>query len=414
MTATANPLTGAAPTAVEMFYPEGDEGSQHPDVSIVIPAMNEEITVGEFINWCKEGLAKAGVRGEIIIVDSSTDRTAQIALDSGARVLRVPKRGLGRAYIDAIPYVRADFVILGDCDLTYDFRDLTPFIDRYREGCEFVMGSRFMGSIEPGAMPPLHRYFGSPLTTWAFNVVNRTRFSDIHCGMRGITLDLWKRLELTSQGWEYASEMIAKVNALHAKSTDVPIKFYKDREGRISHLAGRSGWRTPWMAGWDTLRITFTFGAEHVLIPLAAIFMLAGGALSLLLSMGPVTVLPGMRWTLNALYFGVMLFICGVALLQFAVLAAVVNDRLSGVQIRWVRRIPYTPSIVFGAALLFVGVIPPIVLVARYAENHFVIMPNDVVLTHLSTIGLGLLVVGILQLSFTLLLHSLLDRLYHN
>src|SRR3954465_6177658 len=140
------------------------EDVESPELSIVIPALNEEITVGQFVDWCKEGIAAAGVVGEILIIDSSSDRTAEIAINKGARVIKTPKRGLGRAYIDAIPFIRGRYVLMGDADCTYDFRELTGFVDKFRGGCEFIMGSRFVGSIEEGAMPPLHRYFGTPLT----------------------------------------------------------------------------------------------------------------------------------------------------------------------------------------------------------------------------------------------------------
>jgi hypothetical protein len=407
----------SVPTAVsqdiELFCPAGDDSTADPLFSIVIPALNEEITIGEFVDWCKEGLARAGVSGEILIVDSSTDRTPAIALERGARVLRTPKRGLGRAYTDAIPYIRGRYVIMGDCDLTYDFRELTPFVEALKSGYDFVMGSRFKGTIEPGSMPKLHRYFGTPATTFAFNVVHRTSFSDIHCGMRGITLDLLKRIDMTSQGWEYASEMIAKAEALQAKSTDVPIKFYKDREGRISHVK-RSGWLTPWRAGWHTLRIILTFRAERVLIPAASVCLALGGLLSLMLSLGPVTIVPGMTWTLHALYFGVTLFVCGVALLHSAILAAVMNDRLSGVQMRWIRRFPYTQSVLLGGGLILIGLVPALLLVVRYINHGLLLTTADVTISHLSTVGLGLIIVGVLHLSFTLLLHSLLDRLYHS
>jgi len=135
------------------------------EATIVVPSLNEELTVGEFVDWCKEGLARAGVRGQILIVDSSSDRTPEIVLAHGGEVLRTPKRGLGRAYIDATKYIRGQWIIMGDADLTYDFRELSPFIEAFRSGAEFVMGSRFHGSIEKGAMPGLHRYFGTPLTT---------------------------------------------------------------------------------------------------------------------------------------------------------------------------------------------------------------------------------------------------------
>src|SRR5690242_11058565 len=170
---------------LELLIPEND--AIEPELSIVIPAMNESLTIEEFVAWCHEGLDAAGIVGEILIVDSSTDGTAELAVANGARVLKAPARGLGRAYIDAIPYIRGKWIVMGDADCTYDFRELAPFVAEFQKGAEFVMGSRFRGSIEEGAMPGLHRYFGTPLTTWILNRIYGSRYSDIHCGMRGLT-----------------------------------------------------------------------------------------------------------------------------------------------------------------------------------------------------------------------------------
>src|ERR1700722_15858592 len=192
-----------APTAVEHRLPPGVEPGP-VELSIVVPALNESITVGEFVDWCREGLARAGVSGQILIVDSSTDDTPEIALARGAEVLRVPRRGLGQAYIDAMPYVRGKWIVMGDADLTYDFRELAPFVEAFRNGAEFVMGSRFTGTIESGAMPPPHRYFGPPSTTWIQNRIYGSRYSDIHCGMRGAPREALDRIGLKSPSWEYA------------------------------------------------------------------------------------------------------------------------------------------------------------------------------------------------------------------
>ena len=219
---------------ITLIVPANDV--RNPELSIVVPALNEEIAVGQFVEWCKEGIAAAGIEAEILIIDSSTDRTAEIAVASGARVLETPRRGLGRAYIDAIPYIRGRYVLLGDADCTYDFRDIQAFIAKFRAGSEFLMGSRFKGSIEDGAMPWLHRYFGTPLTTRILNVMYGTRFSDIHCGMRGLTLDALKRMNLASQSWEYASEMVLKSVHLGLATSEVPVRFLKDPKGRVSHM----------------------------------------------------------------------------------------------------------------------------------------------------------------------------------
>src|SRR5262245_5450513 len=136
---------------LELMTPAGDAAV--PELSIVIPALNEEITIGQFVDWCMEGLRLSGVCGEVLIVDSSTDKTTEIALSRGARVLKVPKRGLGRAYIDALPFIRGRYVLMGDADCTYDFREIGNFMKSFRSGFEYVMGSRFRGYIEPGSMP---------------------------------------------------------------------------------------------------------------------------------------------------------------------------------------------------------------------------------------------------------------------
>ena len=254
---------------------------------IVIPALNEELTIGDFIDWCKEGLKKAGVGGEILIIDSSTDKTREIALSKGARVLQAPKRGLGRAYIDSLPFIRGKYVILGDCDCTYDFRELEPFVKKFHEGAEFIMGSRFRGYIEPGAMPPLHRYLGTPVTTWILNVIFSSHFSDIHCGMRGITKAAFERMGLRSQSWEYASEMVLKSVHMRLRTDEVPDSLPEGPRGAA---------QPP-----QALRVVFAVGGgvdqpardvrlRRGLLPLPAGLVLAalGLALTLPLSLGPV------------------------------------------------------------------------------------------------------------------------------
>src|SRR5258708_331263 len=290
---TTAALTGDAVVSadqdLQLLIPRGDV--LEPQISIVIPALNEELTIGDFVDWCKEGLETAGIRGEILIVDSSSDATSTIALAGGARVLRTPKRGLGRAYIDALPFVRAPYILMGDCDCTYDFRELGPFMERFREGYEFVMGSRWRGYIEPGSMPPLHQYLGTPVTTWILNVLYSSHFSDIHCGMRGITTEALARMDLRSQSWEYASEMVLKSVHMDLRTEEVPIRFLKDREGRLSHHK-RAGWFSPWQAAWINLRAMFVYGADFFLykpglllltVALSALLFAAGLAMTGLL-----------------------------------------------------------------------------------------------------------------------------------
>jgi glycosyltransferase involved in cell wall biosynthesis len=241
-----------ADPAVTLLVPEGDVAA--PELSIVVPALNEALTIRDFIAWCHEGLRASNTVGEILIVDSSTDRTAELAVAAGARVLTTPRRGLGRAYLDALPFIRGRYVVMGDADCTYDFRELAPFMDKFHQGFEFVMGSRFRGTIESGAMPPLHRYLGTPVTTWVLNRLYSSHFTDIHCGLRGVTREALERMQLTSQSWEYASEMVVRSVLLQLKTAEVPVRFYKDRDGRLSHHK-RAGWLSPWHAALINLRV---------------------------------------------------------------------------------------------------------------------------------------------------------------
>jgi glycosyltransferase involved in cell wall biosynthesis len=370
-------------------------------VSIVVPALNEEVTIGEFVDWCHEGLRRAGVEGEVIIVDSSSDRTPQIAAEHGARVLRVPKRGLGRAYIDAISEIRGEYVIMGDCDLTYEFRELEPFIEKLREGYDFVMGTRVRGYIEPGAMPAHHRYFGSPATTWTFNLIYGTRFTDIHCGMRGMTLQALKRMELESQGWEYASEMILKAKKRGFRTTEVPVRFYKDREGRESHLK-RSGWKAPWIAGWNSLKVMFLYAPDFFLTVPGWFLLGLGFLVTAVLAPGPTHVL-GVGLNLHWMLLGLVMSAVGYSAVQLSVLARVHYDFRPSFTSAWLTRLSYNRGMLLSGVLLLLGVIPNVALLIRWLDHGLRL--KDI--SYSSVFGLELIVLGFQTFAFTLLLHIL-------
>ena len=235
------------------------------DVTILIPTKNEEITISDFIDWCQIGFNLANIKGEIILMDSSTDQTPQIALDKGVKVVTVKEKGLGIAYLKGKEYINGKFVILGDADCTYDFRKIEPFLTKLNEGYDLVVGNRFQGNIEKNAMPIHHQYFGSPVTSFIFKHGLGIPTGDIHCGMRGLTRELFLKLPFTELGWEYASEMIVSSRNRGAKICEVPIDFLKEPEGRISHQR-RNGWLTPFKAGWGTLRVTVSFSLERLFL----------------------------------------------------------------------------------------------------------------------------------------------------
>ncbi len=387
---------------VELLLPKDDVGD--PELTILIPAMNEELTVGDFVAWCREGIQKAGVVGEILIVDSSTDRTAEIALEGGARVLRTPRRGLGRAYIDALPYIRGRYVVMGDADCTYDFRQVDLFVKALQDGNEYAMGSRWRGSIEPGAMPKLHQYFGTPVTTWALNVLFGSRFTDIHCGMRGITRDALLRMGLVSQSWEYASEMVLKSVRMGLKTVEVPVTFLKDRDGRLSHHK-RSGWFSPFQAAWINLRAMFVHGAEFFLFKPGVVMFALGLLLTLPLSFGPITIGP-VTLSLNSMFIGTVLSVIGLQSIYFGCLAHVFLDYTDRRRERLRRLFQYTNAVVLSALLFAVGFVLDVAFVSYYVHNSFLLPEPRATINYLAITGLLFMATGFSTFCFTLLLHA--------
>jgi hypothetical protein len=391
---------------LELLVPHDDVAT--PEVSIVVPALNEELTIAEFVGWCKEGLAKAGVAGEILIVDSSQDRTGEIALSHGARVLKAPKRGLGRAYIDALPFARGRYLIVGDADCTYDFRELGPFIDAMRQGFEFVIGTRFRGSIERGAMPALHRYLGTPVTTWILNRVYSSHFSDIHCGMRGVTRDAFFRMGIRSQSWEYASEMVLKSVRMDLRTTEVPVNFLKDREGRQSHHK-RSGRLSPWKAAWINLRTMFVHGADFFLLKPGILLLILGLMLTAPLAAGPVHV-GDVSFSLFTMLLGVTVSLVGLQSIYVGGLAQVLVDFTGRSSKRWQRMFPYTRSVLLSVAAFVVGVSLTIPLAVRYVEFGLTLPTGITTRNHLAVAGLLLMITGFMTFTFTLVLHAALGQ----
>lgn len=388
----------SAPTSVEHLLPPGaDPGPV--DLSLVVPALNEAITVGEFVTWCQQGLQAAGVTGQILIVDSSTDATPDIVLARGGEVLRVPKRGLGRAYIDALPYIRGRWIVMGDADLTYDFRELAPFVAQFRAGAEYVMGSRFSGAIEDGAMPPLHRYFGTPFTTWILNLIYGSRYTDIHCGMRGVTREALARIDLKSQSWEYASEMVLKAARLGLHIAEVPVKFYKDRAGRLSHHR-RMGWLSPWIAGWLNLKVMLVYSPDSFLLAPGGLLLAAGLGLSTALAVFGPFVLGGVGINLHWMLLGITCATLGYSCIQIGIVARIMHGLRSGIAGPVQRWLAYDR----GMGLAGICVVAGLLLVGRLGWHYVTGGMRLSQISYPGIYGLLLIILGFQTFAFTLLL----------
>jgi len=261
----------------------------NPEVTVLIPTKNEEITIEQFISWVHEGFKNSGVHGEIVLADSSTDKTVELAEKLGAKIVKVNKNGLGNAYRTALPHLKGKYILVGDADCTYDFRNIEPFLNALRTGDEFVMGSRFKGYIEKKSMPLHHQYFGTPLTTWFLTRMLNLPFSDIHCGMRGMTRNLIQKLPFDEPGWEYAPEMIIQACKLTDRYSEVPISFFREPKGRLSHFKrGKFSFLAPFKAGFGAVRVTLVHSIDKLLKCFGYIVAGISTAVVFILSLGPV------------------------------------------------------------------------------------------------------------------------------
>jgi hypothetical protein len=266
------------------------------------------------------------------------------------------------------------------------------------------MGSRFRGYIEPGSMPPLHQYLGTPVTTWILNFLYGSRFSDIHCGMRGITREALRRMDLQSQSWEYASEMVLKSVRMNLRTAEVPVRFLKDQKGRLSHHK-RSGWFSPWHAAWINLKAMFVYGADFFLYRPGLLLLLAGLLLTLPLSRGPLQVGP-ITFSLHWMLLGLTLCVLGLHGFYVGALARVFFDYSGAIKGKWLRLFSYTRSVVLSGLAVAVGAGLAAPLVATYVRSNFRLTDDVFPTTHLAVTGLLLVIGGFMNFTFTLALHA--------
>lgn len=208
-----------------------------PELTILMPCLDEEKTIAFCINEAKRFIDESGISAEIVIADNgSTDRSADIAASLGARVVNVPEKGYGNALKGGIKASRGKYIIMGDCDMSYDFYHLSGFVDELRAGKKLVMGNRFSGGIEKGAMPFSHRYFGVPLLSLAGRIRYKTTVGDFHCGLRAFDREVALALGLECGGMEFATEMIGKFALSGADIAEIPTVLRKDGRHGKSHL----------------------------------------------------------------------------------------------------------------------------------------------------------------------------------
>src|SRR3954471_13669705 len=291
------------------------EISDSIEVSIVMPCLNEADTLATCIEKAQRALREANINGEILIADNgSTDRSPEIARGLGARVIHVEEKGYGNALMGGINAARGPYVIMGAADDSYDFLDIAKFVHKLREGCDLVQGCRLPsggGTVLPGAMPFLHRWWGNPM----FSLFARWWFgapvNDVYCGLRGFRKDFYQRLDQRCTGMEFATEMIIKSSLYKAKIAEVPIHLHPD--GRKAHAPHLKTFRD----GWRTLRFFLMYSPRWLFFR-PGLLLIALGILGYCLALPGVTI-GKMTLDAHSLLFASLAILCGYQSVLFAV-----------------------------------------------------------------------------------------------
>ncbi|GAB4482281.1 MAG: glycosyltransferase family 2 protein [Anaerolineales bacterium] len=252
------------------------------EISIVLPCLDEEKTIGVCIRKAQGFLQRSGAAGEVIVADNgSSDRSVEIAESLGVRVVHVSQKGYGSALRAGFAAARGKYILMADADDSYDLENLQPFFEKLRAGYDLVMGNRFKGGILPGAMPWHHRYIGNPALSFIGRLFFHSPARDFHCGIRAFTKEAIERMKLQTTGMELASEIVIKASLLQLKVCEVPTRLFPDGRGRPPHLRSfRDGWRH--------LRFLLLYSPAWLFAYPGLFLLVMGGLLSLLLFFGPV------------------------------------------------------------------------------------------------------------------------------
>lgn len=286
------------------------------ELSIVLPCLNEERTVGICVSKAVGFLKRHKIKGEVVLADNgSVDRSVAIASKNGARIVHVQDKGYGSALRGGFQAARGKYIIMADSDDSYDLANLMPFLEKLRDGYDLVMGNRFAGGIKKGAMPWHHRYIGNPILSFVGGLFFKTPAADFHCGLRGFTKSAVQTMNLQTSGMELASEIVIKASILGMKVTEVPTTLSPDGRNRPPHLRSfRDGWRH--------LRFLLLFSPSWLFLYPGALLASLGGILSVILFFGPVDI--GFRYIdFHTFIAAGSLTYLGLNLIAFAVITRV-------------------------------------------------------------------------------------------
>jgi len=285
------------------------------ELTILMPCLNEAETIEVCVRKARDYLQRAGIAGEVLIADNgSTDGSQEMARALGARVVDVPEKGYGAALIGGIGAARSTYIVMGDADDSYDFTRLDGMLAELRGGADLVMGNRFKGGIEKGAMPFLHKYLGNPVLSFLGRLFFKVPIGDFHCGLRGFNRQSMLDLGLKSPGMEFASEMVVKSALAKYDIRETPTTLKPDGRSRAPHLK-------TWRDGWRHLRFLLLHSPKWLFIYPGALMVLAGVAGVVALSHGALRLTPAIELDIHSLVAACFVILIGVQMLMFGALA---------------------------------------------------------------------------------------------
>jgi glycosyltransferase involved in cell wall biosynthesis len=348
------------------------------ELTILMPCLNEALTVETCIQKAQAYLTRRGIAGEIVVADNgSTDGSQSLAEAAGARVIRVENKGYGAALIGGIEAAKGRFVIMADADDSYDFANLDGFVDGLRRGFKLVVGNRFKGRIMPGAMPLLNRYLGNPVLSF----VGRTLFSspvgDFHCGMRGFDRQAILELDLRASGMEFASEMVVKASLAKLSIAEVPTTLSPDGRQRSPHLR-------PWRDGWRHLRFMLLRSPQWLFLYPGLGLTVAGLVGAVLLAIKPRPIAGIFTLDIDALLYFSVAAIVGLQITFFGLFAMAIARKMHlqvahGFPERLLRLASLGGTIALGLCLIGAGVAGAVYAVLQWGHSSFgALVPSNI------------------------------------
>jgi glycosyltransferase involved in cell wall biosynthesis len=337
-----------------------------PEISVIIPCLNEEDAVGSVIDQAFEGIRQSGRLGEVIVVDNgSTDRSAELAAAHGAVVVSEPRRGYGSAYLAGLETARGEYLVMGDADDTYPLTELGRFVDRLERGDDLVIGSRFRGTIHGDAMPFLNRFVGNPVLTGMLNVLFGVKVSDAHCGMRAVRRGALPVLDLHSTGMEFASEMVFKAYRRGLTVSELPIDYYpRVGESKLNRFTD----------AWRHVRFMLLYSPSWLYLVPGFALLLLGVAGMVILAAGPIDVF-GRTWQIHTMLAFVAMTLIGSQVIQLGVFARTyarvrIGERDPFLE-RIGRRVTLERGLAAGGLLIAFSVTGLVLVAAEWASGGF-------------------------------------------